>query len=47
VLHQPSYATASKRCADEIAAMPDAAQVVESLREWVSQQRLAHDLEKA
>ena len=35
VLHEPSYATASNRCAAEIAAMPDSAQVVESLREWV------------
>jgi hypothetical protein len=36
-----------QRCAAEIAAMPDAAQVVESLREWVSQRRLGRDLEKA
>ncbi len=36
VLLDVSYATASRRCADEIAAMPDAAAVTETLRSWVS-----------
>ena len=35
VLHDSSYARASNVCAAEIAAMPDAAQVAETLREWV------------
>ncbi len=37
VLAEASYGTASSRCAAEIAAMPDAPQVVESLRDWVLQ----------
>ncbi len=35
VLAEPRYRSASRRCADEIAAMPDASQVAASLREWV------------
>jgi UDP:flavonoid glycosyltransferase YjiC (YdhE family) len=35
VLTDASFAAASGRCAAEIAAMPDASSVVESVREWV------------
>ena len=35
VLAEPAFAEASARCAAEVAAMPDAAQVAESLRDWV------------
>ena len=35
VLSEASYATASTRCAEEISAMPDASQVVASMRDWV------------
>ena len=35
VLHTADYTAASLRCAKEIAAMPDAADVARALRAWV------------
>jgi UDP:flavonoid glycosyltransferase YjiC (YdhE family) len=35
VLHTEAYAAASRKCADEIAAMPDAVSVATALRSWV------------
>jgi UDP:flavonoid glycosyltransferase YjiC (YdhE family) len=35
VVLAPEYAAASRRCAEEIAAMPDAVSVAEALRSWV------------
>lgn len=35
VVLDETYATSSRRCADEIAAMPDAAAVANTLRTWV------------
>jgi UDP:flavonoid glycosyltransferase YjiC (YdhE family) len=35
VLHTPGYGAASRRCAGEIAAMPDSAEVAGALRSWV------------
>jgi UDP:flavonoid glycosyltransferase YjiC (YdhE family) len=35
IVHTADYAEASRRCAEEIAAMPDAAAVADALRSWV------------
>jgi MGT family glycosyltransferase len=36
VLHTPDYAVAGRRCAEDIAAMPDPVQVARALRAWVA-----------
>ena len=36
VIHTPQYAAASRTCAQEIVAMPDATGVAQALRAWVS-----------
>jgi hypothetical protein len=36
VIDTADYGTASRRCAEEIAAMPDAAAIAEALRSWVA-----------
>ena len=36
VLHTPKYAAASRTCAQEIVAMPDAMDVAQAIRAWVS-----------
>jgi UDP:flavonoid glycosyltransferase YjiC (YdhE family) len=38
VLHEPSYTTAAGACANEIAAMPDAVDITQALRAWVTAQ---------
>ena len=35
VIHNPEYAAASRACAQEIVAMPDATDVAHAVRAWV------------